>query len=107
MNLDGKFATELRGHDPLEVLHDAGKKAAVVVELLSAILDPNAGFPTKEFIVRTLIDVLEAAPAADVVDEDAAKVGGAGTDVRDELLETFALLDPQATDAFIPIGPHD
>jgi hypothetical protein len=58
-------------------------------------------------VVGALVRILEATPAADVVDQDGFEVGCAGFDVVDQLFEGVAALDPQAALARIGVGADD
>ena len=74
-DLGGQLAAVLAGHRALDALDDGGDRAAVVLELLGAVVDVDAGPLADVLVVGALVGVLEAAPAADVVDEDGVEVG--------------------------------
>jgi hypothetical protein len=52
----------------------ARQKASVVFELFSAIDDLDAASLADELIMRAFIDILEASPSADVIDQNVLKV---------------------------------
>ena len=60
---------------------------AVVLELLGAVGDLNAGAFADVLVVGAFVGILEAAPAADVIDEDDREVRLAAFDVLDQLLQ--------------------
>ena len=74
-NFGGEFPAVFAGHRPLDALNDGGDRASVVLELLGAILHADAGTLANVFVVGAFVGILEAAPAADVVDEDDCEVG--------------------------------
>ena len=71
-DLRGQLAAVLAGHRALHALDDRRDRAAVVLELLGAVDDADAGALADVLVVGALVGVLEAAPPADVVDEDAS-----------------------------------
>lgn len=107
VHFDREFPAPLRGHAALQTLGDAGDEGAVVLEELSAVFDLDAAPLAKEFVVRALVDVLEAAPATDVVDENVIEVGLSRLNVVDQLDETRPPLDSKAAAAFVGIGADD
>lgn len=74
MRLRRKLAAELRRHYSLYILYDVRNQASVVVELLGAVRNFNAGLLADKLVVGTLIDILKAAPAADIKDQDMSKL---------------------------------
>ena len=60
----------MREHFP-----DGSAETAVVLKLLGAIVNREARFTTYEFVIGALVGILEAAPTADVVDENGFEVG--------------------------------
>ena len=74
-DLGRQLAAVLAGHRPLDALDDRRDRAAVVLELLGAVVDLDAGAAAEVLVVGALVGVLEPAPAADVVDEDRAEIG--------------------------------
>ena len=70
---DGQLAAVLGGHRPLDALDDRGGRAAVVLELLGAVVDVDPRPLAQVLVVGALVGVLEPAPAADVVDQDRVK----------------------------------
>ena len=69
-DLGGQLPAVLAGHRALDALDDGRDRAAVVLELLGAVVDADAGALADVLVVGALVGVLEPAPAADVVDED-------------------------------------
>jgi len=105
--LGRQFAAVPAGHRPLDALDDGRNRAAVVLELLSTVLDRNAGPLADVFVVGAFVGVLEAAPAADVVYEDRRELGSCVLYIRDQSLERVAAVEPQAALAFVGVGAHD
>jgi hypothetical protein len=95
------------GHGALDALDDGGHRRAVVLELLGAVGDLDAGAAADVLVIGALVGVLEPAPAADVVDQDDLEVGLAGLDVLDQLLQGDAAVDAQAALAFVGVGADD
>lgn len=54
-----------------------------------------------------LIRVLEAAPPADVVNQNAAEVGLPGLDVPDQCLDPVTAIEAKTAFALVGIGPYD
>ena len=79
----------------------------VVLELLSAIEYLDAGFLADEFVVGAFVDVLETAPAADVVDQDDIEIGLALLHVGHQFLQVLAAVDPQPAATLVDIGLDD
>ena len=76
-----QLAAVLAGHGALDALDDGGAQAAVVLELLGAVVHLDARVAADVLVVGALVGVLEPAPAADVVDQDDLEVGAAALDV--------------------------
>ena len=76
-DLGGELAAVLTGHRTLDALDDGGDRAAVILKLLGAVLHPDPGTAADVLVVGALVGILEAAPAADIVDQDGAVVGAA------------------------------
>ena len=102
-----KLAAVFPSHGTLDALDDGGDWAAIVLEAICAVLDGNAGALAKILVVGALIRILEAPPAAHVVDEDQAGVGPTLTDVVEERLQAGTSRDAKATSAMIGIGAHN
>jgi hypothetical protein len=88
-------------------LFDPGNKGAVVLEYLRTVFDLNAAPLAQELVVGTLVDILEPAPATDVVNEDVVEVGSARLNIFNQFDETMTLLDPEAAAALVAIGVHN
>jgi hypothetical protein len=106
-DLCGQFTAVLAGHRALDALDDGGDRRAVVLELLGAVGDLDAGTPADVLVVRRFVGVLKAPPTADVVDQDDAEVGVAGLDVADQALQGLAPVDAKPALALVGVGPHD
>ena len=89
-HLDRQLAAVLAGHRPFHALDDRGAQAAVVLELLGAVVHRDAGLLADELVVGALVGILEAAPSADVVDENRAEISGAAPNVVDQPLQRVA-----------------
>ena len=85
-DLHRQLAAVLAGHDALHGLQEVRADAAVVLELLAAVVDPDAGTGTYMLVVRAFVGILKPAPAADVVDEDGLEVGLAGLNFAHQVL---------------------
>src|SRR5262249_6606239 len=94
-------------HGPLDALDDGRGRAAVVLELLGAVVDLDAGALAQVLVVGALVGVLEAAPAADVVDQDGPVVGATGLHVVDHLPQRVAAGDAEAALALVGVGADD
>ena len=81
--------------------------AAVVLELLGAVVDGDAGALADVLVIGALVGILEAAPAADVVDEDGREVGPAGLNVIDQALERSRPVERQTALARVGVGADD
>ena len=68
---------------------------------------PNASLLAGVFVVGTLVGILEAPPAADVIDEDGLEIGRARFDVGEETLQSIASADAEATLTFVSVGADD
>jgi hypothetical protein len=66
--LAGQLAAVFASHRALDRLDDRRGGAAVVLELLGAILDADARALADVLVVGTLVCILKPAPAADVID---------------------------------------
>ena len=75
--------------------------------MLGAVLDGDVAVNALEFVVRSFVGILEAAPAADIVDEDGGKVGGTTVHGAQEFLQRVAAVDAQAALAGVRKGPDD
>ena len=106
MDLHGQLPAVFAGHRPLQIFQDGGNRGPVIFEGLRAIDDRDAGPAAHVFVVGALIGILEAAPAADVVDEQDGKVVCLALDVGEQLLERRPPVDSHPAFAFIGVGAH-
>ena len=106
-DLDREFPAVFPGHGPLDRLDDGGADAAVVLELLGAVLDPDAGPLAEVFVIGAFVGILKPAPATDVVYQDHIKVGSFRFDISDQLLKASPPTDVEATPSFVGIGADD
>ena len=74
VHLHAELSAILSRHHTLDVLDDARQQASVVLELFSAIGDLDAVSLADKLVMRALVDILEAPPPADVVDQDVIEV---------------------------------
>jgi hypothetical protein len=63
-HLRRELPTVFAGHRTLDALYDGRDRTAVVLELLGAVLDRNAGALTDVLVIGALVGVLESSPAA-------------------------------------------
>lgn len=106
-DLGAEFSAVFASHGTFEALDDGAHRAGVVREVFGAVLDGDLEPLTLEFVVRCFVCVLEAAPAADVVDKDGRKVGGAAVDDTQEFLQRVAAVDANTALARVREGAHD
>src|SRR3954464_5647472 len=57
--------------------------------------------------MSALVDVLESAPPADIVDQHPTEVGSARAYIGDQLFEPFAPIDLQPAETLISVSPDD
>ena len=80
-NLGRQFPAVLAGHRPLDALDDRRNRRAVVLELLGAVNDLDAGLLAAVLVVGALVGILEPAPPAHVVNKDELEIGVLRPDV--------------------------
>jgi hypothetical protein len=100
----GKFAAVLACHRALDAFHDRGDRTSVVLELLRAVLNGDAGALTDVFVVGTFIGILKASPAADVINQYGIEISGAGLDIADELFQRISSPLPTSIEASLVYG---
>ena len=93
-HLGRQLTRVLAGHRPLDTLDDGRDRRAVVGELPGAVVHGDAGALADVLVVGALVGVLEAAPAADVIDQHHLEVGAAALDVGDRPLQLVEALQP-------------
>lgn len=76
-DLHRQLAAVFARHHALDGFQEVRADAAVVLELLAAVVDPDAGTGTYVLVVGAFVGILKPAPTADVVDEDGLEVGPA------------------------------
>ncbi len=106
-DFDGKLPAVFAGHRPLDALYDGRDRAAIVLELLGAILDGNSHPLTNVFVVCALVRVLKSAPAAYVIYQDSGEVGGPILDISYQLLERIPPTQTKTTFALIRVSADD
>src|SRR5580704_14399751 len=106
-HLGRELAAVLAGHRALNAFDDGGERVSIVLELLDAIMDFNAGATADVFVVGALVRILKPAPAADVINEDDREIRAPRQDVIDQLLERVAPLDTEAALALVRISADD
>src|SRR6202020_1269756 len=79
-DLRRQLAAVFPAHRPLDALHDRRDGAAVILELLGAVLHDDSGPLADVLVVRALVGILKAPPTADVVGEDDPEVPLAALD---------------------------
>ena len=103
----GQLAAVLRRHHPLDALDDRRRRAAVVLELLGAVVDFDPRTLADVLVVGALVGVLEPAPAAYVVDQDGRIVGMPRLHVLDHRPQRVSSLDLQPALAVVGISADD
>ena len=81
--------------------------AAVVFELLGAVVDGYPGARADVLEVRGLVGVLEAAPTADVIDEDFREIGAPAFHVVNQAAQRVAAIQLQAAFTFVGVSSDD
>lgn len=69
-NLHRQLTAIFARHCAFRALDDRRAEAAIILELLCAVLNGDPRFPAGELVIGALISVLEPAPAAHVIDQD-------------------------------------
>lgn len=95
-DLGAQFSAVFAGHRAFEALYHGAHRTGVIWEVFGAVLDGDFASLALEFVVGRFVGVLEAAPAAYVVDEDRGEVGGAAVDDAQEFLQRVAAVDANA-----------
>jgi len=72
--------------------YDGRYRTAVVVKLLSAVMNGDTGSAASIFVVGAFIGILKSTPATNVMDQNNLKPGISTLDVVDELLKPFSTL---------------
>ncbi len=106
-HLGREFPAVLAGHGALDALDDGRDWRAVVVELLGDVFDEDAFAAAEMLVVGRLVRILEAPPAADVIDQDDLEIDIAGLDILDQALQRIAAIDVEAATPFIGVGAYD
>jgi len=106
-HLRGKLPAVFARHRTLDAFDDGGHGRAVVLELLCAVGDLNPGAAADVLVVGAFVRVLEATPAAHVVDENDLEIGRARLHVGDQLLECLPPVDAQSALALVGVGADD
>jgi hypothetical protein len=78
--------TKVGGSNALDVLEDDGSQTAVVLELVGAVVDFDAGALAYELVIGAFVNVLKSAPATDVVDKYAIEICTLGLNILDQVL---------------------
>ena len=79
----------------LTVFQQVGADAAVVFELLAAVVDADPGARADMLVVGPFISILKPAPAADVIDQNSLEIRLAGSDFGHQVLQRLATVQPQ------------
>jgi hypothetical protein len=74
---------------------------------LGDVLDHDPFASADVFVVGGLVRILEAPPAADVIDQDDLEIGITGLDITDQALQRIAAIDVEAAAPFVGVGAHD
>lgn len=106
-NLGGEFEAASACHHALHHLAHVRHHAAVVLELLRAVVHGNSLAATDELVVGTFVGVLESTPTAHVIDEDRAELPFSGFDVGDHPREGLTSFDLKTAFPLVRIHPDD
>lgn len=98
-DLHRQLAAVFAGHHAFDGLQQVGADAAVVLELLAAIVDPDPRTGADMFVICAFVRILKPAPAADVIDKNRLEVGVAGLDLGHQVLQRLAAVEPQSRPA--------
>ena len=79
----------------------------VVVELLCTIGDFDALLFADELVVGAFVNILKAAPPADVVDEHVIEIGLTRLNILNQFDSARPPSDPKATAPLIKVGSYD
>jgi hypothetical protein len=106
-NFRRKLAAIFPRHGTLDALDDGRERTSVIVKLLGTVLNRDAGPLADVLVVSALVRILEASPAADIVDKNSGEVDFTGFDIGDQSLQRVAPFQAQPALAFVGIGPDD
>ena len=106
-HLDRQLAAVFAGHHALDGLQEIGADAAIVLELLAAIMNANAGAGADMLMVGAFVGILKPAPTADFINQDGGEVGRPGSNLGDQILDSLAAVDPQAASAGVFVNAQD
>ena len=90
-----KLAAVFARHHPLDGFQKVGADAAVVFELLAAIVNADPGARADMLVIRPFISILKPAPAADIIDQNGLEIRLAGSDLGHQVLQRLAAVQPQ------------
>jgi len=102
-----KLATKFPGHDTLNVLHDGRKWAFIVRELLTAIVNADAGTLAYVLVIPALVDILKPSPTTYVIDQNGRKIRAPRLNVVEQLLERSAPADTEATFSLVGVSANN
>src|ERR1019366_10068102 len=105
-HLHRELAAVFRSHGALQSLEHRRRHAAVVLELLCAVVNADPSSLENILIVRALIHVLEPTPTAYVIDEEGSEIRPFGFDIRHELVQAVAAGNIKPTTPVIRVLPH-
>ena len=94
-DLHRKLPAVFARHDPLDGLQKVRADAAVVFELLAAIVDADPGTGADMLVIGPFISILKPTPAADVIDQNGLEIRLAGSDLCHQVLQRLATVQPQ------------
>jgi hypothetical protein len=107
VHLHAKLPAILSRHHTFDVLDDARQQASIVVELFSAVGNLDAVSLADKLVMRTLVDVLEASPPTDIVDQDVIEVRFSCLNILDQFDQARPPVDPHSAASFVDISPND
>src|SRR5690606_38208648 len=105
-DLDRQLTAVFPGHRAFQALEHVGLNAAVVLELLVAVVDCDASTLADELVVGAFVGIKKPSPAADVVDEDVFEGRLAVLHILYELLERLPAAKRQPALAAIFVTGH-
>jgi hypothetical protein len=106
-HLGAELAAVFAGHRAFEAFHHRAHWRVVGGKMFSAILDGDVRPDAPEFVIRSLVGLLEASPAADVVNQNRTEFCLTAFYRSKKVLERVTTLNPDATLARIDKRAYD
>jgi hypothetical protein len=106
-NLDRQLAAVFRSHRAFQGLEHRRRHAAVVLELLGAVVDANSSSFEDVLVIGALVGVLEPAPPADVVDEQGSEIDLLLLHIGHQLIQAASAGFVETTPAMVGVNLDD